>query len=351
MLYNCVHHVGSHDHRREGKRPADTVEALETSEVKKPKLSDDQAVSEQPADAGEGASAEDIEDDLLDDPEAEGVMEVDQKTEPTLAVSPAEFRQKNQKKGKSSDGGGTHFKENPYTFVSPDDPIVQTCISKLHLNADFPTSNVLVRNPEGDPVRSLYMTNDIVKNIVQHNDYARIRLMTCGTKIIGKQEGVDAKREGAEMQFRVLSEGLPVVLPYIDPQSILEGNFATLKIFVESYYPLCTTFDDPFKSIIEAKATGSYVVRFKPGQLGNGSLTHELILPIWKSNVSITLMIDKRAKSALSLRLFGEDITTAGRDEAQKKRQPLTTPHETSAPGDEHAVAEGEAAVEVAADE
>lgn len=25
-------------------------------------------------------------------------------------------------------------------------------------------------------------------------------------------------------------------------------------------------------------------------------LTHELVLPIWKSNVSLTLMLDKRAK-------------------------------------------------------
>ena len=27
-----------------------------------------------------------------------------------------------------------------------------------------------------------------------------------------------------------------------------------------------------------------------------GSLAHELVLPIWKSNVSVMLMLDKRAK-------------------------------------------------------
>lgn len=49
-------------------------------------------------------------------------------------------------------------------------------------------------------------------------------------------------------------------------------------------------------------------------------MTNELVLPIWKSNVSLTLMMDKKAKSALSLRLFGADITTAGRDAAQQKK-------------------------------
>ncbi|KAH9936711.1 S-adenosyl-L-methionine-dependent methyltransferase [Amylocystis lapponica] len=318
----------------EGKRQADEVEALEASEVKKPKLADDLGVSTQ-ADT-DGIALTDEAEDTLDEPgddEMALAAEVDQKAEPIPTASPAASRRKTQKRGKSSDGGGTHFKENPYNFISPDDPIIQTCISKLHLNADFPASNTLVRNPVGDPVRSLYMTNDIVKDIVLHNDYARIRLMTCGTKVIGRQEGTEAKREGAEMLFRVLSEGLPVVLPYIDPDSILVCNFATLKILVESYYPLCISFDEPFRSIIEAKSSGSYVVRFIPGRLGQAALTHDLVLPIWKSNVSVTLMIDKRAKSALSLRLFGEDITTAAR-EAQQKKKDNTTPTESSVPID-----------------
>lgn len=57
------------------------------------------------------------------------------------------------------------------------------------------------------------------------------------------------------------------------------------------------------------------------------TLTHELVLPIWKSNVSLTLMIDKKAKSALSLRLFGEDLTVAAREAAgqKKSRAPALT--------------------------
>ena len=60
------------------------------------------------------------------------------------------------------------------------------------------------------------------------------------------------------------------------------------------------------------------------------SVSHDVVLPIWKSNVSLSLMIDKKAKrfvfltylflrlyaysflkSALSLRLLGSDITNA----------------------------------------
>lgn len=63
------------------------------------------------------------------------------------------------------------------------------------------------------------------------------------------------------------------------------------------------------------------------------SLLEDVVVPLWKSQVSISLMIDKKAKrlffvcglqstcvdmcsSAMSLRLFGEDITVRKEDEA-----------------------------------
>ncbi|CCM06140.1 uncharacterized protein FIBRA_08390 [Fibroporia radiculosa] len=320
--------------QKDGKRHAEEVDDLDTSDAKKAKIAEEQHVSLKDDIIIQRIGID--EDDEVDTTEANGpisAMDVDQKLEIASEVSPDQFKQQQSRKGKGkSSEGGTHFKENPYTFVAPDDPIIQTCISKLHLKPDFPASNMLVRNPAGDPVRSLYMTNDIVKHIVMHNDFARMRLMTCGTKVFAKQEGAEAKREGAEMQFRVLSEGLPVVLPYIDPQAVLPADVTALKTFMQAYYPLCSSFGDPFRSLIESKAPGSYIVRFEPGQAAGATLVHDLVLPIWKSTVSATLMLDKKAKSALSLRLCGEDITTAARDAAKKKQQEQRpTPTETSA--------------------
>ena len=127
--------------------------------------------------------------------------------------------------------------------------LMLVCRERLKLSSNFPASNILVRNPEGEPSRSLYLTNDLVKNIIQHNDYARIRLTFAGTKLLTKQEG----GKGIDAQFRVLGEGLPIVLPYIDPELIITGDLGALRILIESYYPLCTSFGDPFKSAIEAK--------------------------------------------------------------------------------------------------
>jgi multisite-specific tRNA:(cytosine-C5)-methyltransferase len=166
-------------------------------------------------------------------------------------------------KGKAKGDGG--FKENPYTYLASDDPILQSCMfvcssqynfrltsicrTRLNLNADFPASNVLVRNPEGDAVRSLYLTNRIIKTIVEHNDYTRLRIINCGTKVFTKQDG----GRGMEASFRVLGEGLPVVFPYIDPETIMDCDIGILKTLISVYYPLCVAFPEPFKSAVEAR--------------------------------------------------------------------------------------------------
>jgi multisite-specific tRNA:(cytosine-C5)-methyltransferase len=77
-----------------------------------------------------------------------------------------------------------------------------------------------------------------------------MRLMTSGTKVITKQEA----GRGLEAQFRVLGEGLPVVLPYIDPSVILDTEFSTLKTLLMTYYPLCVSFSEPFRTVIESRS-------------------------------------------------------------------------------------------------
>jgi multisite-specific tRNA:(cytosine-C5)-methyltransferase len=213
--------------RTERKREAEEDVAIDAPEPKKARLGENEAT-------GIGNEAMEIV------VESENVN--------TSGVDTSDQTKALKKKKKASETGGV-FKENPYTFLSPDDPILQSCIKRLNLTPGFPSSNVLVRNPEGDAVRSLYLTNDIVKTIVLHNDYNRLRLTACGTKVFAKQEA----GKGIEAQFRVLGEGLPVVLPYIDPESIMTADVSALKTLTQASYPLCASFNGPFRADIESR--------------------------------------------------------------------------------------------------
>ncbi|KAJ3802810.1 S-adenosyl-L-methionine-dependent methyltransferase [Lentinula aff. detonsa] len=216
--------------------------------------------------------------------------------------------------GGSNASGNGSFKEMPYTFLSPRDPTLLSCISRLRLTPEFPSSNVLVRNPEGDVVRSMYLTNDLIKQIILANDFTKIRLNAAGTKVFTKQEG----GKGVEAQYRILGEGLPVVLPYTEPQSIITGNMSVLRHLVMSHYPLCTSFEESFRPVLDSLDLGCHVFRFPPGELDGASLAHDLLVPIWKSGVSVSLMVDKKAKNALSLRVFGKEVPPSIRDQKSK---------------------------------
>jgi multisite-specific tRNA:(cytosine-C5)-methyltransferase len=121
----------------------------------------------------------------------------------------------------------------------------------------------LIRNPEGDPSRSIYLTNDIVKTIIAHNDYARLRLTFAGTKIFLKHDLVN--KTGSN--FRIVGEGLPVVLPYIEPSTIITVDAESLRRLVEEYYPLCENFVEPFKGEIEARGELFVQNRYYLGEL------------------------------------------------------------------------------------
>ncbi|KAF5390600.1 hypothetical protein D9757_002741 [Collybiopsis confluens] len=220
--------------------------------------------------------------------------------------------------------GGGSFKEMPYTFLSPQDPTLISCISRLRLSADFPSSNVLVRNPEGDVVRSMYLTNDLTKEIILANDFTRIRLNAAGTKVFTKQEG----GKGVDAQYRILGEGLPVVLPYTQTDAIVTGDMTILKHLVMSHYPLCSSFEESFQPVLEGLELGCHIFKFPPGELDGALLPHELFVPIWKSGVSVSLMVDKKAKNALALRVFGKEVPPSTREKKSKTENDAELPTE-----------------------
>lgn len=103
------------------------MEGLDPSEVKRPKLSDD----------ADGPSLQgDLEaDDTDDDTGADGGLGPG--TTPEMSLDPSRVSSTDQhigtesspEKGKTvAKGADIHFKENPYTFISPSDPIIQGCM-------------------------------------------------------------------------------------------------------------------------------------------------------------------------------------------------------------------------------
>ncbi|KAL0958350.1 hypothetical protein HGRIS_000495 [Hohenbuehelia grisea] len=240
-----------------GKREMEESVDDEVPESKKPRLTDDSTASVELA-APQGASSETTT--TVPDASAPGPESAQG------AVKAAEAEDENivadlDKTPEPSKVSSSDFKENPYTFLPSDHTILTNCMSRLSLLPTFPSSNVLVRNPEGDAVRSLYLTNAAVKAVIEHNDYARIRLTSAGTKILSKQEA----GKGLDAQFRILGEGLQVVLPYVDPETVMAADVGVLRVLLKAYHPTCAAFEEPFQTKVAERGPGSHIIRIPAG--------------------------------------------------------------------------------------
>ena len=117
---------------------------------------------------------------------------------------------------------------------------------------------------------------------MSQTDYTKIRLISAGVKLFGRSELAGPKRNSGDdagdqpkHQFRVLNEGLLTTLRYIDQASFLVGDSGVLSILLKDYHPRCDSFEEPFKSFIDAAGK----------ELFNGHLMTTLIsfLRRWES--------------------------------------------------------------------
>ena len=124
---------------------------------------------------------------------------------------------------------------------------------RLHIRPTFAKANLFVRNPTGEAVRSMYLCSDVVKAVVQHNDFDRIRLITCGTKVFTRQESGRGSH-----QFRILNDGVSSVLRHVEPEAVLVGDLRVLKVLLAEFYPKLSSFDGSFGDVVTEARKSDY---------------------------------------------------------------------------------------------
>lgn len=143
----------------------------------------------------------------------------------------------------------------------------------------------MVRNDYGDPLRSIYLTNPLVRvsspylraatadhrqAVIENNEYTRLRLVSAGVKAFTRQ---DSSKSELPCKWRVPSDGLGEVLPWIGEGVVRDMSIADLRVLCATQYPEVADFADgpegPRQWLDEAGA-GNLIVRFRAGQEAGG---------------------------------------------------------------------------------
>ena len=234
--------------------------------------------------------------------------------------------------------GGMPYREDPFVYVHPMNPEIQSCVQWFGLH-NFPVANLLVRNPERVPLRSVYLTSNTVRAIVAGGgpgagvhptlNPLKLRLLNCGVKVFGRQESVskstqapnamavngDAalRRENVSStlacRWRVVSDSLYSMRPYLHDKIVLKATLSDLAFFIREYYPVLEKIPGSVGEFLRGAEMGSYVLDIQPSEHDGHKLSVALSYPVWRSMASANLMLDKQEKSALSFRLFDTDLS------------------------------------------
>ncbi|EST08532.1 Phosphoribosyltransferase domain protein [Kalmanozyma brasiliensis GHG001] len=231
--------------------------------------------------------------------------------------------------------GGLPYKEDPFAYIPPSNDQVQACKKFFDLKDTFPLRNLLVRNEDHQPLRSVYLTSTTARAVITsggpgrgnhpHMNPISLRLINCGIKSLGRQ---DAGRDGTlECKWRIISDGLLSIRPHIEERTVLKAELKDLAFLIANHYPVLDHVPGEFGELLKGKKMGSYIVDVLPSEHEGKKLEYKLSFPIWRAVNSVNLMLDKQEKSALSFRIFDTDLSSAdgGRQfssQPSKKKKP-----------------------------
>ena len=215
------------------------------------------------------------------------------------------------------DAGGSHPRpinrtrngqqfEEPFKYIACNHAEVESVENFYHLSPRFPRDRFMVRNATGEPVKTIYYTSALVRDILTENEGKGIKFIHGGVKMFMKQ---DVQGEGV-CKWRIQSEGMPILEGYVGEERVvrLYKKETFRKLLIEMFPKLA---DDGWRNLGEIGERvnnipmGCCVLRIEASNASDG-FTERMVLPLWRSLFSLNLMLAKEDRTAMLLRIFND---------------------------------------------
>ena len=203
--------------------------------------------------------------------------------------------------------------EEPFKYLDPNQEELQSIYSFYSLSPKFPRDRFMVRNALGQPVKTIYYTSALARDILETNASSGIKFVHCGVKMFVKQDVQSAE----VCRWRIQSEGLPVLEAWVGEDRIVRlYRRKTLRTLLVEMF--AKVDGEGWKGLGEIGkrvlniGMGCCVLRVEKGggeedDKKEDGFEERMVLPLWRSLHSVNLMLPKEDRKAMLLRLFNED--------------------------------------------
>lgn len=232
--------------------------------------------------------------------------------------------------------------EEPFKFLSPDNPVIKSVQDFYKISPRFPTDRYMVRNAMGEPAKTVYYTSALVRDVLTANEGRSTKFVHGGVKMFMKQDAPSAE----VCRWRIQSEGIPILQGYVGQERVVVlRNKETLRRLLIEMFPRIGDGEwqklDEIGERVRDVGMGCLVLRIEPDG-SDEDFSERMVLPLWKSFHSLNLMLPKEDRSAMLLRIYND--TTPLVNSILKRDQKAAA--EAKAEGENGAEAQPEAAAE-----
>ena len=107
--------------------------------------------------------------------------------------------------------------EEPFKYLSADHNELQTIFDYYNISPRFPRDRFLVRNASGDPVKTIYYSSVLAREILTENEGKGIKFVHCGVKMFMRQ---DVQKIGT-CKWRIQTEGMPILEGWVGEERVV----------------------------------------------------------------------------------------------------------------------------------
>uniref|UniRef100_A0A7N6C3C0 tRNA (cytosine(34)-C(5))-methyltransferase n=1 Tax=Anabas testudineus TaxID=64144 RepID=A0A7N6C3C0_ANATE len=191
------------------------------------------------------------------------------------------------------------YKEDPFVFLTEEDPVFTTIQSFYDLSPDFPKLNVLTRTHEGKK-RHLYMVSKELRNVLLNNS-ERLKVINTGVKVWSRNS--DGEEFGCA--FRLAQEGIYTLQPYIRSR-IIAVSVEDIKVLLTQENPFLSKLEDNAHAQAKKLGMGSIVLKYIPNPDNPAEPQCPIQLCGWRGKTSIRAFVPRNERFHY-LRMLGEE--------------------------------------------
>ncbi|CAK6961032.1 RNA cytosine C(5)-methyltransferase NSUN2 [Scomber scombrus] len=204
------------------------------------------------------------------------------------------------------------YKEDPFVFLTEEDPVFTTIQSFYDLSPNFPKLNVLTRTHEGKK-RHLYMVSKELRNVLLNNS-ERMKVINTGVKVWSRNS--DGEEFGCA--FRLAQEGIYTLQPYIRSRMIMV-SVEDIKVLLTQENPFLSKLEEHAHAQAKKIGMGSIVLKYIP----NPNNPEEPQCPIqlcgWRGKTSIRAFVPRNERFHY-LRMLGVEVFREKQGVGQKQK-------------------------------